>query len=417
MIWVRLIFLTACLGATGWYLEREQRAGRFQRVDDLFLDFLVANARDLLTHPEPGKESPVALVSLREEQRAEYAAWPPPPLDWQTILKGLQAYEPSVIVIPSPLFWGSPSPDFVPAVAEALLPFTSVVLGVEAQLAEGDLKAPAFMGGLDAQLPRFQRVDGSRETVPAISALITAPDSKLRIQSELGLGAATSGHSLPYALRESDTLMPSVLAQTLARYTASPYALHRLRLGAGAGAYLAQGLFVPLETNGSVKAQAAAALPTVNALDLMTGTLADGVSAADKQALGKGKIIVIGPDHEPAGQPPSLARLHAQALSHILSLPRIQVLTQVQQWIAWGIAVIAAFWIVLRVRRGRALQAGIAFIFAAFVISFLTFQSSLLWCPPTLPVALIATGALVGMIIGRGMPKVVKAEPAPIATP
>lgn len=416
MNWVRLIILTACLGATGWYLEREQRAGRFQRVDDLFLDFLVANARDLLTHPEPGKESPVALVSLREEQRAEYAAWPPPPLDWQTILKGLQAYEPSVIVIPTPLFWGSPSPDFVPAVAEALLPFTSVVLGVEAQLAEGDLKAPAFMGGLDAQLPRFQRVDGSRETVPAISALITAPDSKLRIQSELGLGAATSENELPYVLRESDTLMPSVLAQTLARYTASPYALHRLRLGPGAGAYLAQGLFVPLESNGSIKAQAATSVPTVNALDLMTGTLADGVSAADKQALGKGKIIVIGPDHETAGQPPSLACLHAQALSHILSLPRIQVLTQVQQWIAWSIAALAAFWIVLRVRRGRALQVGIAFIFAAFVISFLTFQSSLLWCPPTLPVALIATGALVGMLLGRSG-KVMPSLEAKSATP
>lgn len=401
MIWVRLIILTACLGATGWYLEREQRAGRFQRVDDLFLDFLVANARDLLTHPEPGKESPVALVSLREEQRAEYAAWPPPPLDWQTILKGLHAYEPSVLVIPSPLFWGSPSPDFVPAVAEALLPFTSVVLGVETQLAEGELKAPAFMGGLDAQLPRFQRVDGSLETVPAISTLITAPDSKLRIQSELGLGAATSDSGLLYVLREGDTLMPSVLAQTLARYTASPYALHRLRLGPGAGAYLAQGLFVPLETNGSVKLQAAAALPTVNALDLMTGTLADGVSAADKQALGKGKIIVIGPDHENASQPPSLARLHAQALTYLLSLPRLKVLTQVQQWIAWSIVALIAFWIVLRVRRGRALHAGIAFIFAAFVISFLTFQSSLLWCPPTLPVALIATGALVGMLLGR----------------
>ena len=44
------------------------------------------------------------LESLSDEAlRAEYAAWPPPPLDWQTILKGLQAYEPSVIVIPTPL--------------------------------------------------------------------------------------------------------------------------------------------------------------------------------------------------------------------------------------------------------------------------------------------------------------------------
>ncbi len=401
MIWVRLIILIACLGATGWHLEREQRAGHFQRVDDLFLDFLVANARERLSQPEPGKDSPVALISLREEQRAEYAAWPPPPLDWQTILKGLQAYEPSVVVIPSPLFWGTPSPEFVPAVSEALLPFPSVVLGVETLLAESALSAPAFMGGLESQLPRFQRVDGPLDLAQAFSALITAPDAKLRAQSELGLGAATTDQSLPYALREGESLVPGVIAQTLARYTASPYSMHRLRLGPGAGAYLAQGLFVPLETDGSIKSQSSAKVPTVNALDLMTGTLADGVSAADKQALGKGKIIVIGPDHEIAGQTPSLARLHAQALAHLLSLPRLQVLSPLQQWIAWSIAVFAAFWIVLRVRRGRALQAGIAFIFAALVLSFLAFQSNLLWCPPTLPVALIGTGALVGMIFGR----------------
>ena len=80
-------------------------------------------------------------------------------------------------MIPTPLFWGSPSPEFVPAVAAALLPFTSIVLGVETQLAEGELKAPAFMGGLDAKLPRFQRMDGPLDLAPTFSALITAPDS------------------------------------------------------------------------------------------------------------------------------------------------------------------------------------------------------------------------------------------------
>jgi CHASE2 domain-containing sensor protein len=71
-------------------------------------------------------------------------------------------------------------------------------------------------------------------------------------------------------------------------------------------------------------------------------------------------------------------------------------LTQIQQWIAWGIAALAAAWIVLRVRRSRALHAGIALIFAALVISFLVFQANFLWCPPTLPVALIGVGADVG---------------------
>jgi CHASE2 domain-containing sensor protein len=158
---------------------------------------------------------------------------------------------------------------------------------------------------------------------------------------------------------------------------------------------------VPLEINGSVKSQPSTQVATVNALDLMTGGLADGVSAADQAALGKGKIIVIGSDHQMAGQSSSTARLHAAALTHLLSLPRLQRLTQIQQWIAWGIAALAAVWIMLRVRRSRALHAGIALIFAALVVSFLVFQANFLWCPPTLPVALIGVGAVVGLIFGR----------------
>ncbi len=402
MIWVRLFILSACLGATGWYLEREQRAGRFQRVDDFFLDFLVANARDRLTQPGSSPENPVVLVSLRAEQKAEYAAWPVPPLDWQTILKGLQPFEPSVVVIPEPLFWGNPAPEFVPAVSEALLPFNSVVLGIEAQRSDGPQTTPPFMGGIDDQLPRFQRVDGPLESAPSFSALVAAPDPKLRSQSELGIAAATTDGALPYAWRVEEKLIPSVLAQTLARYSSSPYAFHRLRLGPGAAAYLGQGLFVPLEIDGTMKSQPSTQVATVNALDLMTGGLADGVSAADRATLGKGKIFVIGSDHQIAGQAPSTARLHAEALTHLLSLPRLQRLTQIQQWIAWGLAALAAAWIVLRVRRSRALYAGMALIFAALVISFLVFQANFLWCPPTLPAALIGVGAVVGLIFGRG---------------
>jgi hypothetical protein len=53
---------------------------------------------------------------------------------------------------------------------------------------------------------------------------------------------------------------------------------------------------------------------------------------------------------------------------------------------------------------------GIGLIFCALVISFIAFQAGLLWCPPTIPAALIAIGAILGMIIGRGTPKV---TPAP----
>lgn len=414
MFWVRFIILCLCLGATSWYLEREQRAGHFQKVDDLFLDFLVANAHERLSQVEAGQDNPVVLLSLREDQKNEYAAWPPPPLDWQTILKGLHAYDPSVVVIPTPLFWGHPTPDFVNATAEALLPFRSVVLGVEAELAATNTSVPAFMGGLQDVLPVFQRIDGTTADAPALATLITAPDALLRARSEIGLAIVRRDQdvsSMPYAVRDSEHLYPSVLAQTLARFSNTPYALHRLRLGAGAAAYLNEGLFVALKNDGVIQTSKDTKVPTVNALNLMMGTLADGLSAEEKSILGKGRIIVIGPDTESKDQPVGLARLHAQMLSQILSRPRLQILTQTQQWIAWGVAGLVAMWIGLRTPRNRAIKAGLGMIFTATLISFLAFQASLIWCPPTMPAALIAVGMVVARILGKG------AIPAPVISP
>jgi len=405
------MLLIPCLFATIWYLDREQRAGKFQQVDDMFLDFLVANARERLTQPDPKAVPEVVLVPMREEDRAEYAAWPPPPLDWQTVLKGLQPYDPAVLVVTTPLNWGRPAPDFIPAVAEALARFPSVVLGVEAQLAAGQkTEVPVFMGGLEEALPRFQRVVGDATLAPGLSALITAPEMTLRAQGELGLlGAVLVGGSwhLPYAVQEGGTLLPTVLAQVLALQSRTPYALHRLRLGPGGGAYLSQGLFVPLEATGEVPVPTAAAVSTVNALNLMSGTLTDGTNAEDKTALGIAKIVVVGLDSEATGEVPRFARLYAQALAHILSLPRLSVLSQGGQWFAWGLAALGALGIVLRVRRDRAWRAGLGLIFAALVASFLIFQTSLLWCPPTIPAALIAVGALVGMAFGERRASVV----------
>ncbi|MES2597094.1 MAG: hypothetical protein V4662_17240 [Verrucomicrobiota bacterium] len=419
MLFLRLILLLACLGSAAWYVDREQRAGRFQHVDDLFLDVLVANARERLSQPViDEKDSSVAFIAIKEEQRGEYASWPPPPLDWQTLLKGLQPYDPSVLVIAMPLSWGTPAPEFVPAVKDALLPFTSVVFGVETRLVENKTapSTPPFMGDLEDALPHFQRVDGEVQDAQALSALIAAPDTSFRASGELGLLAVTSKagtntSSLPYALRAENKLLPGVLAQTFARLTNSPYALHRLRLGPGGGAYLAEGTFVPLQNDASLAVTQRTQVPVINALDLMTGTLADALSAGDKAALGQSKVIVIGLDHE-ANETPRLAYLHAQAIADTLRLPRLQKLTEIQQWIAWGIAALAAAWIVLRTRRTSALWRGIGFVFIALVTSFLAFHFKLLWCPPTMPVALIAVGALVGRIAGRGRPK-----EAPAATP
>lgn len=405
MFWLRLTLLLTCLGFSVRHLDLEQRSGRLQKVDDLFLDFLVANNRERLTQPAPGSSgSPVTLVTLREEQAREYAAWPPPPLDWQTLLKSLQAYSPEVLIIATPLNWGQPAPKFLSSVSEALVPFPSVVLGIETQLAEPGSKTPSFMGDLADSLPHFQRIDGAPASTQALSALVSAPDPVLRPAGELGLLAArqiANGWSIPYALRADDRLYPGVIAQALARLHASPYALHRLRIGPGAGAYLAQGSFVPLTDDGSLRVDPGAQVPVVNALDLMTGTLVDALGDAEKAALKNSQIVVIGVEPSDKNSP-ALGKLHAQALAEILRLPRLQKLTETQQWATWVVCGLAAAWIVLRVPRSKALSRGLGLIFASLVLSFLAFQIQLLWCPPTLPVAILGIGLLLGLLIGAG---------------
>jgi len=395
---IRAFVLILLLASLGWWLEREHQAGRFQRVDELFLDFLVANARDRFEKADPQVPSPVVWVKMRSASKAEYAGWPPRPLDWQMVLKGLQPFDPLALVIPETLMWSKPSPEFVREAAEALVPFPSTILGVEAQLAASP-EAPAFMGGLEDSLPRFQKAQGDIAAVPPLGALIAAPDDQLRRQAELGIASTRMADGitlLPYALQESGNLRSTVLAQALARISQTPYATHRLLLGPGAGAYLTNGAFVPLTTSGEFAVDAKQTIPEVDALNLMADGLAEALSAQDKLNLsGPDKVIVIGTDEG------GLVQSHAQALAQILAMPRLKLLPSYAQWLAWSAAVFAGFWLVFRVPKEKALFRGLLFIFSALVVCFLAFQSSLIWCPPTMPAALIAASALFARIAGH----------------
>lgn len=392
---LRVVFWLIVLAPLAWWLDREQSAGRFQKVDELFLDFLVANSRDKLTTPDPAaKQDEVLLIRLDPAERDEYAGWPAQPIDWQMILKGLRDAENAVIVIPEPLSWGKPSPDFIPALAESMVPLSSLVLGVEAQLAE-NVTGPAFTGGLDEVLPRFVKASGDLHLASAFSVLITAPDDQVRRHGELGLLVEKR---LPYVLRDEEAFYPGVLAQALARHTKTPYATHRLLLGPGAGAYLQNGLFVPLQNNGEAAFDAKADVHSINALDFLSGGLADALSQENKARIKNAKIIVIGTDDKTQ---PGAARAHAQALASILSLPRLRVLDRLEQIILWSLAALAGLWIVLRTPRQKAPMRGFFFIFLTIVAGFLAFQTTLLWFPPTMPVALLSASAIIGSFVGR----------------
>lgn len=395
VMFLRVLLWLVVLVPLAWWLDREQSAGRFQRVDEMFLDFLVANSREKIIMPDlAAKKDEVLLIRLDPAEREEYAGWPVQPIDWQMILKGLREAEDAVVVIPEPLNWGRPSPDFIPALVESMVPLHSLVLGVEAQMAE-KFTGPAFTGGLEEVIPSFVKAAGDQHLVPAFSALVTAPDEKIRRHGELGLQVE---NRLPYVLRENDTLMPGVLAQALARHTKTPYATHRLLVGPGAGAYLQNGLFVPLQNNGEVAFDMKTDFYCINAIDLLSGGLADALSEEKKARIKNAKMIVIGTDDK---MQMGAARAHAQALATILSLPRLRVLDGFEQIILWNLAALAGLWIVLRTPRQKAPMRGFLFIFLTIVTGFLAFQATLLWFPPTMPVALLSASAIIGSIIGR----------------
>lgn len=385
----RLVLCLLCLAAGGLWLEQERRAGRLRQIDEFFLDFLTANARDRLAQPDPQAPAEVVFLPLREADRNEYAAWPPPPIDWQTLLKGLAAQKPDVVVLTEPLHWGEPAPDFVPAVAEALLAFPSVVIGLPTAKTTPEAEP--------LPLPAFGRVRGDLTGVPAAESPAALPASEVRGLAELGLRPALTDPALPYVWRQGDRLVPSLLAQVLARHTRSPFNSQSLRLGPGAGVHLNQGVHVPLTPDGRFQVDASRPVPTVNALQLLTGALADTMTADERAALAGGRIAVLGLE---AANGSSSARLHAQALQQILALPRLRQFTATEQWLASGLAGLIALVIAARTRRHRALRTGLGWIFLTLVAGFLGFQAALVWCPPTLPVFALACGSLIARVFG-----------------
>ncbi len=403
---LRTVILLVILGALGFQLDREQRDGRFQQADDLFLDFLLANARDRFVVDPAQHTDQVVLVRMREEDKAEYGAWPPPPIDWQMILKGLVPFEPAVIVIATPLTWGQPPPDFVADVGGALLPFTSVVLGVEARVEMGATRMASAVEpdaiALDGAFPNITRIEGDPALLPRISRITAQPDEIIRRQMELGFTtppttSANEPFAMPLAFRHGGIIAPSLMLQALSHYVRAPYSAQRLRIGPGAGAHLGRGIYLPLSDSGQLVFKAQPDLKAVNALNFMTGDLADGLSAADKENLGRDKIIVVGIDHDTAQ--PTSARVHAAALAHALSLPRVHAIGLVPRWLICGIAAVGGC-LLLRHRGGKAMRAGLILIFAALVISYLTFQSQLVWFPPTVPAAILAASTLFAMVFG-----------------
>ena len=377
---IRSTILLAILSSLAWWLHGEQSNGRFRQVDETFLDFLLANTRDDL-QPDPAKLDQVVMVSMRESDRAEYAAWPPAPLDYHMVLKAITLHDPEVLLITAPLTWPDPKPQFITELGAALAPLPHVILGAKSSPIPGDTSF------VKDRLSMISHVTGTPSLLPALGSIDQAPEPSIARQCDAGL--LTPAPSIGHGFQSG--IAPSVEVQTIAHAMRVPFAQQRIHLGPGAGLHLGADFFLPLNNDGTFP-KTTVTVAEINALDLMTPGLSTDDSDPAK-SLGKGKIIVLGMSDD-------LTRQRAAIVATALAMPRLQILSWIGQIIAWAIAALLALWLVW-MPRTKALTRALIFLFLALTASYLAFQSFKMWCPPAIPAALIAAGGLFARLFGK----------------
>ena len=391
----RLFFLIALLTSLAWWLHGEHQSGRFREVDERFLDVLLASTREEFK-PDPAKAGEVVFISLNETDRAEYEAWPPLPIDYQMILKALAPAEPRVLVFAEPLHWAEPKPPFVAQLPESWLKVPGVILSAQG-VTEGTAGAAAAFA--QEHLPVIGRVQGASGLLPALVDLSVRPDPALLRQADVGV--IPPGRPAIAATLGSSTV-PSVELQALVHATRTPFSRVRLNTGPGAGLHLGDEIFVPL-THEVALPSVETAVPEINALDLITASVT-GEDTELLKTLGREKVLVLGRGN-------AATRQRVQSLAAALSLPRLRVLSVQEQVIAWGVAGLLALSL-LTLPKQKALVRALFYLFLAITASYLAFQNGRLWCPPTIPAALLVAGGLFARLFGRATDTAIDSAPA-----
>lgn len=408
---IRAAILTLLLAAAlGWFAFEQKRGGT-QAAEEWFLDFLAANARDALSKDAPEESKDVVLVEIREEDKAEYSAWPPAPLDYIMILKSLAEHEPQVVAVVEPLRWEKADTQFVTQLRNALVPFPSVVLGFQGATSGAEM-TPEQTEFAANEMPVLPAAEGERLAVPKFTHVTQLSDWSLRITTQAGIsfinGAADTGGAMPFVAAHGKSLVPSLAAQSVTLFRRAPYAAQRLSFGTGARWSLGDALIIPLREDGSLPLKERPRVPVVNALELMTPDLGDETAKAAQATLGKGKLVVLGKG--------SSGMFQARGIASALAMPNIRRAPASAEWAFAGVACVFCFW-QLRYRRMKALILGAAAIIFGLGICLLVFQSSLMWWPPLAGLLVMITGTLFCLLwpAERGSPAPVLSATEPPA--
>ena len=379
-----LILLLILGGALGWLAQRP-----VPQAEHGWLDFLVANARGAFSSDVPAVSEHVVLVEFREEDKEEFSAWPPAPLDHIMLLKRLAEAEPDVVAFVEPLRWEKAQVEFITQLRNALVPFPAVVLGFSLA-AEGEGMTKENGDFSANELPELPEAEGDRAAVPKFTRVVQVSDGALRVAAHSGFSSLhgpvkVSPDAVPFIVDDGRRLVPSLAAQSVMLFRRAPYAEQRLHFGTGARLSLGDSLIIPLKGDGSLLLEAKPSVPEVSALELMTPDLGDETSERMQATLGRHKAIVIGTG--------AAARQHARAMAVALAMPEIRRAPEAVDWGVAALAAVPAFWM-LGLRRLKVVVAALAVTVVLAVAGLLVFQSSLWWWSPVPALAVVLGAAL-----------------------
>src|ERR1022692_433060 len=123
MMRLRAIILSALLCIAALVTLHEKGGERWRTGERLFLDFLVANARDQFEDVEIAPSTDVVFIEFNERDKAEFSAWPPAPLDYIMALKRIAPHEPDVVAFTDVLDWPKANAQFTSELQQLFLGF------------------------------------------------------------------------------------------------------------------------------------------------------------------------------------------------------------------------------------------------------------------------------------------------------
>jgi len=201
------ITLTLATLIFGLFLIREIALGTLAKVDDTFLDWLIANSS---TPPLPAPE--VAVVELGDATRERTLT----PLEFSLFLNTIAPFSPAMVVAEPVLNWDPPQKEGEQMILQRVLTLPSFIAGC--QLGSGPIPE-SDRGGLPDNFTVLRNYQGDVSKIPEFRTIAHQPFEELTLIGTRGLtenfppNHIFRRYSLLYRYRGE--LTPSIVLQTV----------------------------------------------------------------------------------------------------------------------------------------------------------------------------------------------------------